>query len=181
MIYQQGKQTLTVIVRGEGVIGSESTTEKAPDTSPKETQDEERTTKAKSGGISKRAKFITATHLIAAGIGIGTASINYMIGDIAGTTGDKNYADIVQRNVESYKDVVDVGVATTMSAWYGLRGGPVVALITAGIGFVTSTASKANKYLNRERQYQIDTFKMDNEINYARSRANINLTNGRLR
>lgn len=181
MIYQQGKQTLTIVVRGEGVVGATESVEKTPDTSPKEEQDEKTTTTTKSSGISKRAKFITATHIAAAVIGLASAGLNYAIGDIAGTTGDKNYADLVQRDIEQYKDVIDVATATTMSAWYGSKGGPIVMAITAGIGFTTATVSKANKYLGREREYQIETFKMKNEINYARSRANINLTNGRLR
>ena len=79
------------------------------------------------------------------------------------------------------KDVFDVGTATIMGAWYGSRGGMAAGVITAGLSFTTAVASKTNKYLNRERDYKIETFKMNNEINYARSRANINLTNGRLR
>lgn len=180
MIYQQNKQTLTVIVRGEGVSTTESV-DKTPSTSPKEEQDEVIATTSKSKGMSKRVKMITATHAIAASVGVLSAGVNYYIGDIAGTTGDKNYAELVSRKVEMGKDVVDVAIATTMSAYYGSRGGWVAGVITAGIGFTTSVVSKTNKYLNREREYQIETFKMNNEINYARSRANINLTNGRLR
>ena len=180
MIYQQNKQTLTVIVRGEGVTTTESV-DNTPSTSPKEEQDEAIETTSKAKGMSKRVKMITGTHIAAATIGIISAGANYMIGDIAGTTGDKNYAEMVSRQIEIRKDFVDVAVATTMSAYYGSRGGWVAGVITAGIGFTTATVSKVNKYLNRERDYQIETFKMNNEINYARSRANINLTNGRLR
>ena len=180
MIYQQNKQTLTVIVRGEGVTTTENV-ENTPDKSPKEEQDETLEATSKSKGMSKRVKMITGTHIAAATIGIVSAGVNYMIGDIAGATGDKNYAEMVSRQVEMRKDFVDVAVATTMSAYYGSRGGWVAGAITAGIGFTTATVSKVNKYANREREYQIETFKMNNEINYARSRANINLTNGRLR
>lgn len=180
MIYQQNKQTLTVIVRGEGVTTTESV-DNTPSKSPKEEQDEAVETTSKAKGMSKRVKMITGTHLVAMGIGIYNTAYNYAIGDIAGTTGDKNYAEMVSRNHEVFKDVIDVGIATGMSAYYGSRGGWVAGIITAGIGFTTATVSKVNKYLNRERDYQIETFKMNNEINYARSRANINLTNGRLR
>jgi uncharacterized protein (DUF697 family) len=180
MIYQQGKQTLTVIVRGEGVTTTDST-ERGADTSPKEEQDAQTQTKAKSKGMSKRVKFITITHGIAAGVSLTQATINYAIGDIAGTTGDKNYADLVRRKVEVFQDVGNVATATAMSGMYGSRGGLVAGIVTTAIGFTTAMVSKANKYLNREREYKIETFKMDNEIEYNRSRANINLTTGRLR
>lgn len=178
-LYQQGKNTLTVIVRGEGVSTTE--VEKTTSTSPKEEKDNEQQETTKSKGISKRVAFITATHAVATVIGTGNAAMNYMIGDIGATTGDKNFQELVQRDVEAFKDIFDIGTTTLMSAWYGSRGGWVVGAITAGLGFTTAAVSKVNKYANREREYQIDTFKMNNEINYARSRANINLTNGRLR
>ena len=180
MIYQQGKQTLTIIVRGEGVTTTE-TTEKGADTSPKEEQENQTETKAKSKGMSRRVKAITITHGIAAGISATQAAINYAVGDIAGTTGDKNYADLVRRKVEILQDTGNVVTATAMSAWYGSRGGVVAGVVTTAIGFTTAMISKTNKYLNREREYKIETFKMDNEIEYNRSRANINLTTGRLR
>ena len=180
MIYQQGKQTLTVIVRGEGVTTTDST-EKGADTSPKEEQENQTQAKAKSKGMSKRVKFITLTHLAAAGISTIQAGFNYAVGDIAGTTGDKNYADLVRRKVEVFQDVGNVATATIMSAWYGSRGGLVAGIVTTAIGFTSAMISKTNKYLNREREYKIETFKMDNEIEYNRSRANINLTTGRLR
>lgn len=181
MIYQQGKQTLYVVVRGEGVSYADST-EKGVDTSPKDTEDEkvEATSKTKNK-MSKRVKAITITHGIATGMSLLTTGVNYAIGDIAGTEGDKNYADLVQRKTEIGKDVIDVGVATIMSAWYGSRGGVAAGIATTIMGFTTAMTSKAVKYLGREREYQIETFKMNNEINYARSRANINLTTGRLR
>ena len=181
MIYQQGKQTMTIIVRGEGVNITDST-EKRVDESPKEAQEEqqETTTKTKRK-MSHRVKMITITHAVATGISLANSATNYYIGDIAGTTGDKNYAELVQRKVEMGKDVLDVAVATTMSAYYGSRGGFWVGVATAAMGFTTAVTSKANKYLNRDREYHIETFKMDNEIEYNRSRANINLTTGRLR
>ena len=179
-LYQQGKQTLTVIVRGEGVTSSEAT-EKGTEASPKEEQEQQQEATTKSQGASKRIKMITATHMVATTVAIGNLGMNYLIGDIGGTTGDKNYQEMVQRDVEMVKDVFDVGTATVMGAWHGSRGGWVVGAITAGLSFTTAVASKVNKYANRERDYKIETFKMDNEINYARPRANVNLTNGRLR
>lgn len=179
-LYQQGKQTLTVIVRGEGVTTTEDA-EKTASKSPKEEQEQQQETTSKSKFMSKRVKMITATHAVATTIGIVTAGMNYLIGDIGGTTGDKNYQEMVQRDIEMVKDVFDVGTATIMGAWYGSRGGMAAGVITAGLSFTTAVASKTNKYLNRERDYKIETFKMNNEINYARSRANINMTNGRLR
>lgn len=184
MIYQQGKSTMTIIVRGEGVTATESDVKDDASVSPKEKQEDKQasTTPTKKSSIfNKRKAFITITHGVAVGVGIANAGINYMMGDIAGTTGDKNLADVTQRNVEQCKDVADVLVATTMSAWYGSRGGWVTGIITAAMGFTTAMTSKASKYLGRERDYKIETFKMNNEINYARSRANINLTTGRLR
>jgi hypothetical protein len=180
MIYQQNKQTLYVVVRGEGVT-SGGNVEKTTDKSPKEEAEETKQETSKNKKTSNRVKMITATHAIATIYGIGVAGYNYAMGDIAGTTGDKNFGDIVKRNSETSKDVVDVLIATTMGAYYGSRGGVVAGFVTAGLSFATATASKVNKYLVRDREYNIETFKMDNEINYVRSRANINLTNGRLR
>ena len=95
MIYQQGKQTMTIIVRGEGVNITDST-EKKVDESPKEAQEEqqETTTKTKRK-MSHRVKMITITHAVATGISLANSATNYYIGDIAGTTGDKNYAELV--------------------------------------------------------------------------------------
>ena len=104
-----------------------------------------------------------------------------MVGDIAGVTGDKNLADITQRNIEQLTDVTDVLTSTAMGAWYGSRGGVIGAVVGGAMQLTTSLVSKGYKYAGRERDYQIDVFKMNNEINYSRSRASINLTTGRLR
>ena len=181
-LIQQGAETLTVIVRGEGVIGSAETDEKdTAEKSPKQKDDEAKEEQAPVKKTSNRIKLINATHLMAASIAISKATLNYAIGDIAAHTGDKNFADRVQREVEGVNDGVDLLTSTAMTAWYGSRGGVWGAVIGGVIGFTTAATSKAFKYAGRERDYNIETFKMDNEINYARARANINWTNGRMR
>lgn len=178
---KQEQRQITVVVRGEGVTSVSDTTEKTPDKSPKEeTEEQELETKPKSK-LNKRMLFINATHGVAVVIALTKATTNYALGDVAGTTGDKNLADIMQRDVEARHDVSDVLTATTMGAWYGSRGGWIGALIGGAMALTTSATSKAFKYAGREREYQIETFKLENEINYARSRANVNLTTGRLR
>ena len=182
-LMQEQAQTLTVIVRGEGVIGGAESEEKEnqAEESPKDKEEQKEAQKIPDKKISNRIKLINATHIMAATIAIGKASINYGIGDIAATTGDKNFADRVQREVEGLNDGVDLITSTAMGAWYGSRGGWVGAIVGGAIGFTQTAVSKAFKYAGRERDYNVDTFKMDNEINYARARANINWTNGRMR
>lgn len=186
-LLKQESQTLTVIVRGEGVYGDTGKPDADVAESPKQQQEQEKeqktpkttvTTKRK---INSRIALINATHIGSMVIGISKATMNYAIGDIEATTGDKNLSDIMQRNLESVNDVGDLFTSTLMGAWYGSRGGWVGAVIGGAISLTQTATSKVYKYAGRERDYQIRTFKLDNEINYARSRANINWTNGRMR
>lgn len=182
-LLKQESQTLTVIVRGEGVYGEQPKQVDASE-SPKDKQEQEKdekdvakTTKKK----SNRLMLINATHIASMVIGIGKATLNYAVGDISAMAGDKNLSDVTQRNLESVNDVGDMFSSTLMGVWYGSRGGWVGAVVGGAISFTQTGLSKIYKYAGRERDYQIQTFKMDNEINFARSRANINWTNGRMR
>lgn len=184
-LLKQESQTLTVIVRGEGVYGEQPKQVDASE-SPKQKQEQEKDEKdvAKTNTTKKKSNrimLINATHIASMAIGISKATLNYAVGDISATTGDKNLSDITQRNLESVNDVGDMFSSTLMGVWYGSRGGMVGAIVGGAISFTQTGLSKIYKYAGRERDYQIQTFKMDNEINFARSRANINWTNGRMR
>ena len=88
--------------------------------------------------------------------------------------GDKALQSIVDRQIEIADDTLNslltVGITT---AQFGLAG--------LAMSSVTVGTSLVMKYATRKREYDVQIFKENQNIQYMRARAGINLTNGRLR
>lgn len=88
--------------------------------------------------------------------------------------GDKALQSIVDRQIEIADDTLSslltIGITTAQFGLVGLA----ASAVAVGTGLVT-------KYVARKREYDVQIFKENQNIQYMRARAGINLTNGRLR
>lgn len=138
-----------------------------------------------SGGtfhISKKRMIhmgINATRTIKT---LATQYANAGIGQLGAITGDSNYQNIVQRQVESGIDTIssiwNIGSATTSGA---LIGGPIGAALALASSSLSTAFSLMNKYETRNMQNAISTWKENQSVNYNKARAGIELTDGRTR
>lgn len=181
MLYQSGVQRIEVIVRKEGGGGTAGAKEKDGDEKP--TKQTWRTTVFGSEDPKRIHRVVktNVTHALAVSKQIIDLGIEYSIGGLGYKTGDQAYQDRVQRQIEVVKDVTNVASSVSMGALYGSWGGPIGAALGATFGAVSTLTSINTKYANRQRDYDYKIFKENNAIEYQRTRANINLTTGRLR
>lgn len=101
-----------------------------------------------------------------------------IIGFYTSTAGDRNgdkaLQSIVDRQIEIADDTLSslltVGITTAKFGLVGLA----VSSVATGAGLVM-------KYAARKHDYDVQIFKENQNIQYMRARAGINLTNGRLR
>lgn len=129
----------------------------------------------------KRIIKTNITHALAVSRQILNLELNYKLGGLGYETGDQSYQDLVQRNFEIADDVLSIVSSAGMGALYGSWGGAPGAVVGAVLNTASTGVSIAMKYKNRERDYSVKQFKLNNEISYSRARAGINLTTGRLR
>lgn len=158
----------------------------ASDTSPlekkgktKKVSEEER--KAK---LAARQNRLLMRHAIGGSIQIIEQATNYAFSGIGLASGDSAYQDYMQRQNEKVMDGISIGSSMAMSfgAGMAISGGNVaVAFANMTITSLSTLTSKYFKYAAKYREYNYKTFKENNSIEYNRSRANINLTTGRLR
>lgn len=177
-------QRIEIVVRKDIGIGGDSND---TDTSPKEKQEENSATNTETKGLTRLQKRVRTSlnmHAIAAANQVVTQTANYIVGGIGVYSGDSTLQDYAQRQVEKFTDTTGVLSSISMGAVSGfmVSGGNIgVAAISAGISAVSTLTSKYYKYAARHREYEFKNFKENNAIEYNRSRANINLTTGRLR
>ena len=182
-LYQQGTQRIEIIVRKEGG-GTDETA--AKETSTDEMGDRESTWRTSVFGTenSKRIKRIiktNTTHALAVTKQIVDLGVEFWISGLGQMNGDQALQDSISRKYEILKDTTNFASSVAMGALYGSWGGPIGAITGAALGAVSTGISTAVKYANRERDFNYKIFKEENGVEYLRARANINLTNGRLR
>lgn len=151
--------------------------------SPKE-KSEEKKAEAKAQRIKQRTKSMITRKIIASTIQMTEQTVNYYNGGLGTYTGDSAYQDYQQRQAEKVLDTVNIGSSAGMGFASGMMvsgGNPAIGLAVAGLQTITTLTSKYYKYAQRHRDYNLKVFKENNAIEYNRTRANINLTNGRLR
>lgn len=176
MLYTQNMQRIDVYVHSDIGGGQRGNQEKEADEAS--TQEEVKEKKSK---ISSRRALMYVTQTFSAAKQSANLWINYTIGGMGYKTGDQTQQEAAQRSFEIFNDVAGIASSFGMGALYGARGGLVGAIIgsvTMGAATATSTVVK---YLNRERELDIKTFKENNSISYLRARSSINMTTGRLR
>lgn len=100
--------------------------------------------------------------------------IGFYTSTVGDRNGDKALQSIVDRQIEIADDTLNslltIGITT---AQFGLAG---LAASSVAVG-----TSLVMKYATRKREYDVQIFKENQNIQYMRARAGINLTNGRLR
>lgn len=106
---------------------------------------------------------------------------NYYIADIGRKNGDSNYQSIINRQLEIVSDTVGVIGGTATGALAGSMFGPVGTAVGAVLGVVSSGISLGFKYAERERAYQHEIFKLNNNQTWNLSRTSFQGFNGRLR
>lgn len=129
----------------------------------------------------QRVIITNTTHALAVGKQVAGMGVEYWYSGLGYKTGDQAYQENVNRTVEIVEDAGNIASSISMGAVYGAWGGPIGAVLGATMGAVSSISSTAFKYANRDRDFNVKVFKENNSIEYQRARANISLTNGRLR
>lgn len=175
MLFQQ-QSKIEVIVRKEDDSGEEKGNETLEAGESTNNPDGKKNTKAN----NKQTK-IRATQIYSAFKQIRNLAVNYGLGGLGYYYGDASYQDLWQRNIEILNDFGSIISAVGIGATYGSIGGPVGMAIGIATNVATTTASLLTKYANREREFSVKEFKQNNQIQYARARAGVNFTNGRLR
>lgn len=183
MLYQQGNNRIEVVVRKEGSDGF------ATNAGEKETEDvggKEITWRTSVFGSESRQRIkrvikTNTTHFLAVAKQAVDLGLEYWISGLGYANGDRAYQEKASRQMEIVKDVTGFASSVGMGALYGSWGGPIGSALGALFGAASSAVSIGLKYKGREREYDYKVFKENNAIEYQRSRANINITNGRLR
>ena len=180
MVTQQGTQRIEVIIRKDssGLQGAKS-----------KTADEFASDGGSSGNTRtrkdkwRRARMIktNATHAVSAGLQLWNMAFSFSIGGIGMQTGDQALEQHYRRTWEVVEDTTGFAMNVARGAIFGAWGGAPGIVIGTLIAAATSSASIGLKYENRQREFNYKIFKENNAIEYKRARANINMTNGRLR
>jgi len=179
MLYQSGTQRIEIVIRKD-VVPTDNTTDVDKVTSQNGAGADEN---GGGDGVSDNEKLIltNVTHSLSTAKMLTDLGIEYQLGGFGYRTGDQAYQDAIQRKFEVVKDVTNVVSSTGLGALYGSKGGVIGAIVGASLGAIKSIGSTVVKYKGRDRDYTYKVFKEDNSIQYVRSRADINLTTGRLR
>lgn len=181
-LYQQGSK-IEVIVRKEdgGVSQKGNNTTDTEENAGNSNSSNSKLFGSTSKQRQQRIIKTNLTHALAVSRQIFNLALNYKLGGLGYEAGDQSYQDLVQRNFEIADDVLSIVSSAGMGALYGSWGGPIGAVAGAVLNTASTSVSIAMKYKNRERDYSVKQFKLNNEISYSRARAGINLTTGRLR
>ena len=175
----QGTQRIEVIVKKQGG-GSSASGNKQKDTETAQTTENEEEQENPSS-LKKITAKVNISHAFAVAKQFVNHQINYKIASLGLERGDEAYEDRISRQYEIATDYGNMATSIAMGAWYGSAGGPVGAVAGAVIAGTSTAINIAYKYKTRERDFTYKMFKEETAIEYQRARANINLTNGRLR
>ena len=158
----------------------------ASDTSPLESKGKTKkvSEEERQARLTARQNRLLMRHALGSTIQILEQTTNYAFRGIGLASGDSAYQDYMQRQSEKVLD--SVGILSSMGMSFGagmaISGGNVmIGLTNMAITSMSTLTSKYFKYAGKYREYNYKTFKENNAIEYNRSRASINLTNGRLR
>lgn len=187
MIYQQESGKITIVVKKENNIenvqGANQTQTDNVSSSGSSNGGNECSEDGEYSGMDRQSRIIrtNVTHALAMARQMSLLTLDFVVGGIGYSNGDQALQDRVQRQLEVASDSTGVLASVGMGALFGSWGGSVGTIVGATLGLVQSGASLLVKYATRGRKYDYDIFKEENEIEYNKNRANINLTNGRLR
>ena len=106
---------------------------------------------------------------------------NYYVSDIGRKNGDSNYQAIINRQIEVASDVLGFAGSAVSGAAAGSMFGPVGAVVGAVVGATSSAISLGFKYAERQREYEHEIFKQNNNHAYNLARTSFQGFTGRLR
>lgn len=181
-LFTQG-QRIEVIVRKEDTSAA---TAGANEESPENAGTNSENAEQSSGGgqtQDKNSKVfgrITATKVLSAEIMVGRLALNYYAGGIGYRNGDTAQQEAVQRNIEMLEESAGLIASVGIGVLYGARSVPGM-IIGGALALATTATSLGIKYAGKYREYNAKMFKEENAIGYQRARAQVSLTNGRLR
>lgn len=183
MNYKQGYTRVEVVIRKEET--AQQTTDGATA--------EERTTNTESSGsnggfsrlrgTSAKQRFIRVniSHTVGLLREFANSYFSYSIHKQGLQAGDTTLADTMNRKMEIFQDVGGTASHIAMGALYGSSGGVPGMILGATTASLSSAISLTFKYANRQLEYDFKMYKENTNVQYMKSRANINLTTGRLR
>lgn len=179
MLTQSGTQRIEVIIRKDA-SGIQGANTKNADQATTEVQQGDGTSRYSQ---NRRERIIktNATHILAAGRQIGMLAWQYTVSGKGIQTGDEALQQHYQRSWEVIQDTTGFAANIARGMVFGAWGGPMGVAVGGLIAATTSAASLGVKYSSRRREFNYKVFKENNAIEYRRARANINMTNGRLR
>lgn len=175
MLLRQGTERIEVVVRKEGGGSVKGANETAAD--EKTASGEKDTENVK----QKRFAKIVLNHALSSSKQLVSTAVDFWAAGIGYQYGDQALQDRTQRVIEQVRDVENTAISIAMGAtgfaWAGLPGIAFGAIA----GAAQSLSSIAFRQARREREFDFKVFKENSSVEYARARANINLTTGRLR
>ncbi len=184
-LYEQGTKKIVITIRQAG--NGASTGSQGAHTSDTSNLTQEQSSRLMTlyGTTNQhrisRIRRINATHAIGVARQFLSYANSYVLNGTAMESGDQTYADVMNRTVEILQDTTGIASAFATGALYGSGGGLVGTIVGSLASGASAIASTTFKYLNRSRDYDYKMFKINSGIEYKRTRANISLTNGRLR
>lgn len=184
MLYKQGVQKIEIIVRKDTTMGMPGTnglsTQKA--NGGQEDKQELGSNIDEQAGIKQKtlSKFVWQ-HLKQLGKQAVFKGFDYYVGGIGMVNGDQALQAQIGRKIEIIQDTVNFGSAATSGFLLGSTFGGVGAIVGSVIGVASAGISLVVRQAERERTYNYETFKSENEIQYLRARAELNTITGRFR
>jgi hypothetical protein len=182
-LYQQGSGKITVIVRKVSDGGGGSRDEKNTESPDEKNAEKTGGDDGGSAALRRKKSFARATAM--SGVQLvkhfAQVTMNMRVADIGRTTGDKALQDKIARDYEIMYDGVNGASTIAMSAIGGAWFGPVGIAVGAIAGAANVAMNLHQKYENRQRDYNLEIFKENAQIERMRSRSMINFAFGRLR
>lgn len=179
MLYKQGTQRIEIFVRKDISGEPKGAKTKEPEDNGAESGN---VAKNKMSDARKKRIIVTnTTHALATAKQVSGLAIEYYVSGIGTRNGDQSMQDQVNRFVETIEDPLNLASNVARGGVFGAWGGPIGIAVGMTTAAVSSGASLLSKYGGREREYNYKIFKENNAIEYNRSRAGINIINGRLR
>lgn len=175
MLLRQGTERIEVVVRKEGGGSVKGANETAAD--------EKTAGGGQTAEAGKQTRFTKTVlkHSFSASKQLVSTAVDFWATGIGYQYGDQALQDRTQRVIEQVRDVENTAISIAMGAtgfaWAGLPGIAFGAIA----GAAQSLSSIAFRQARREREFDFKVFKENSSVEYARARANINLTTGRLR
>lgn len=181
-MFVQGTQRIEVIVRKEGGLATQGAKEK--DVLQSGEQEEKSTasaTRSNKNSGNRAMTFEYTKSVFNIGRQVFSYTLNTVVRNVGRERGDQAAQQIVSRQVEIGTDWFNGAVAVASGIAFGAQFGPVGMIVGGALGAVGSILSVVHRDNEREREFNLKAFKENNSISYARARASISLTTGRLR